>query len=73
VDQPDIEETNDLMCIVLRKDGDVSRMPNGRIERRDRLPRNGDGYFVGSLGCTVIGHVYTPLLPYTWHLFLTEN
>jgi hypothetical protein len=73
MDLPEPVESNDLMCIVLRKDGGVDRLPNGKIEKGDAVPKNGDGYFVGDVGCTVAGHAYTPLLRYTWHLFLTEN
>ena len=68
---PEVEETNDLMCIILRKDGDIDRVPHGKIEKGDSLPQNGD--FVGDIGCTVAGRAYTPHLPYTWALLLVEN
>ncbi len=73
MDLPDIEETNELMCVVLRKDGTIDKTPNGKIGKGDKLPQNGDGYVVGSVRCTVAGHAYTPLLPYTWTLLLVEN
>lgn len=67
------EETNDLMCVIVRKDGSIDQVPNGKIEKDNRIPQVGAGYFVGDIGCTVRGHAYTPLLPYTWTLFLLEN
>jgi hypothetical protein len=73
MDAPEPEETNDVMCVVLRKDGSVERKPNGKIEKGDTVPQAGDLYFLGDMGCTVHGHAYTPLLRYTWHLFVSEN
>jgi hypothetical protein len=73
VELPEVEETNDLICIILRKDGGIDRVPNGKIEKGDSVPQNGDGYFVGDIGCTVAGRAYTPHLPYTWTLLLIEN
>ncbi len=67
------EETNDLMCVILRKNGDIDHVPNGKIMKGDTLPQNGDGYSVGDIGCTVAGRAYTPLLPYTWTLLLVES
>jgi hypothetical protein len=73
VELPEREETNDLMCVILRKDGSVERKPNGKIEKGDAIPTPGEGYFVGDLACRVVGHAYTPHLPHTWHLFLSES
>ena len=66
-------ESNEVTCAVLRKDGTFDRIQEGKIQGKDRIPQKGDKYRVGGLGCTVIGHAYTPNLPSTWYLFLQEN
>jgi hypothetical protein len=72
-DQADHHETNDLMCIVLRTDGIIDQKPNGKIERGDALPGKATVYYLLDMKCEVIGHAYTPLLPFTWYLFLIED
>jgi hypothetical protein len=67
------EETNDVMCVVVRKDGSIDQVPDGKINKGDRIPQAGDSYVLGGIRCTVRGHAYTPLLKHTWVLFLVEN
>ena len=66
-------ETNELECVILKKDGELERVRHGRLERSDSLPKTGDSYSLGTTGYTVRGHAYTPNLDVTWHLFLQEN
>jgi hypothetical protein len=66
-------ETNELECVILTKDGEIERIPNGKLERSDSLPSVGASYLLGSRKFTVRGHAYTPDLKSTWHLFLQEN
>ncbi|KZD20448.1 hypothetical protein [Tardiphaga robiniae] len=69
---PEREETNELLCVIVRKNGAVECLPNGKIKQGDKLPMKNDWYSVGGMGCQVAGHAYTPNLGFTWHLFLTE-
>ena len=73
MDLPEIEETNDVMCIILRKDGSTDQVPNGKIAKGDAIPRTGVDYSVGNIGCRVAGHAYTPHLRFTWTLLLVET
>ena len=66
-------ETNDLECVILKKNGELERFTHGKLERSDSLPKVGDSYVLGTTGYTVRGHAYTPNLKVTWHLFLQEN
>ena len=66
-------ETNELECVILKRDGELERVRHGKLERSDSLPKVGDGYTLGTTGYTVRGHAYTPDLKMTWHLFLQEN
>jgi hypothetical protein len=66
-------ETNELECIILKKDGGIERIAHGKLERNDSLPQVGASYSLGTKNCTVRGHAYTPDLKATWHLFLQEN
>jgi hypothetical protein len=65
-------ETNELECVMLKKDGEIERIANGKLERNDSLPQVGDRYVLGATNCIVRGHAYTPDLKATWHLFLQE-
>jgi hypothetical protein len=65
-------ETNDLLCVIVSRKGEVLSIPNGKITKSDKLPVRGDLYSVGEIDCQVAGHAYTPHLLHTWHLFLTE-
>ena len=65
-------ETNELECVILRKDGELERVANGKLERSDTLPQVGHRYILGTRHCVVRGHAYTPDLKATWHLFLQE-
>jgi hypothetical protein len=65
-------ENNDLECVILKKNGEIERVSNGKLEQNAALPRPGDGYLIGTAGYRVVGHAYTPELPVTWHLFLQE-
>ena len=31
-------ETNELECVILKKDGEIERIANGKLERTDSLP-----------------------------------
>jgi hypothetical protein len=73
MNERDLIETNDLECIILRKDGEIERIANGKLERNDSLPQVGASYLVETINCTVRGHAYTPDLKATWHLFLQET
>jgi hypothetical protein len=66
-------EMNELECVILKKDGGIERLANGKLERNDSLPSVGSSYSLGTRSCTVRGHAYTPDLKATWHLFLQEN
>lgn len=65
-------ETNELECVMLKKDGEVERIANGKLERGDSIPQTGDRYTLGARHCVVRGHAYTPDLKAIWHLFLQE-
>jgi hypothetical protein len=73
MNEQELIETNELECVILKKDGEIERIANGKLERADSLPSVGASYPLGIRSCTVRGHAYTPDLKSTWHLFLQEN
>jgi hypothetical protein len=46
-------ETNELECVILKKDGGIERIANGKLERNDSIPSVGTSYLLGSRNCTV--------------------
>ena len=39
-------ETNELECVMLKKDGEIERIANGKLERGDSIPQTGDRYIL---------------------------
>jgi len=58
-----------VKVVVLRKNGEIEKIE----QDLEKIPSNGDGMMVGSAGCEVRGHVYTPHLePHEYHVFVSE-
>jgi hypothetical protein len=58
-----------VKILVLRKNGNIDKID----QDIPSLPSTGDGIMVGSTGCEVRGHVYTPhLAPTEYHIFVSE-